>query len=118
MPHSYHLNALDAGSKGALRLLEKKETLEGNLVGLCMARSVEAHTHFPGRAFSWKSSWKALTDVVKKRLEEAAGLLQVQELQNRDQILDIVQHHKSLSIRASLGEAGPDLEGDTLLESF
>ena len=79
-----------------------------------MARSVEEHT-----PSAWKSCWKALRDVVKKRLEEAAGLLQLQELQNRDQILDIVQYrHSSSPIRASLDEASPDLGGETPLENF
>ena len=63
--------------------------------------------------------WKALTDAVKKRQEEAARLLQLEELQNRGHILDIVQHqHSSSPIKASLDEAGPDLGGETLLESF
>ena len=49
-----------------------------------MARAVEDHK------LPVIFSWKALTDVVEKREEEASGILQLQELQNCDQILYIV----------------------------
>ena len=75
-----------------------------------MARAVEGRTLL-------LFSWKALTDVVEKWQEEAARILQLEELENRDQILDIVQHQHS-SIRASLDEASPDLGGETLLEDL
>ena len=57
--------------------------------------------------------------MVEKRQKEAVRLLQLEELQNRDQILDIVQHqHSSSPIRASLDEASPDLGGETLLKDL
>ena len=49
-----------------------------------MARAVEGHS------IGKHLSRKALTEVVKKRQKEAAGIFQLEELQNRDQILDIV----------------------------
>ena len=74
-----------------------------------MARAVEGHTliHF---------SWKALTDMVEKWQEEAAGIFQLEEPQNPDQILHIANtmcmtDHSELLVQQDPRELEIDTSG-------